>query len=183
MDLEFREPTEEEKDYVIEKSLQYDSANEAEVKGDTRLSQSDIYKMVFVAIIVWLAMILIMIFKGINSDLPIFITAIGTGLFAWWFGQVRKKESKSTYATYSKEKAHLFVADVVLTKSELIKTDTGTAYYIEVTDKNSIIGKTAELHVSKVQYDSFVEGREAYIAKWDFVNNHDGQDMCELIIR
>lgn len=124
-----------------------------------------------------------------KSEMYIFISCVVTGLIMWYleFGKKNNVQNQDTYSGNEVakriENAKLYVADVTMTRSEKIETSIGVAYYIEVVDINNIMGEPVQMHVEKLQYEAFEEGRDAYVVKWDFEDDTEGQDACELMVR
>ena len=79
--------------------------------------------------------------------------------------------------------ATLKVADVSFVRREKIMTDKEDAYYVEVMEADSVIGKTLEFHTFKEIYDAFEEGKKAYVVWWDFPTSSIGADACEIMLR
>lgn len=196
MDLEFREVTLEENNWIREKekSRLYsdDIVDDSEEVADT-ISQLGSAAVImgtagiFIALLFW--MILSRMTTNISADIVLLFAAVIIGPGLWYKSQLKKVQSSNIECKRIREisgrveKAKLYVADVTMTRSEKIETPTGFAYYIEVVEKNDVMGEAALIHVEKEQYDNFEEGKDAYIVKWSFVDGSEGQDTCELMIR
>lgn len=197
MDLVFRAVTNEEDAWIREKAQsQSDHEELANIeKTDVQFKKNTPQKAgVLVSCMFSGIVFVLMIFEqtSVNiqkSEMYIFISCVVTGLIMWYseFGKKNNVQNQDTYSGNEVakriENAKLYVADVTMTRSEKIETSIGVAYYIEVVDINNIMGEPVQMHVEKLQYEAFEEGRDAYVVKWDFEDDTEGQDVCELMVR
>lgn len=197
MDLVFRAVTNEEDAWIREKAKsQSDHEELANIeKTDVQFKKNTPQKAgVLVGCMLSGIVSVLMIFEqtSVNiqkSEMYIFISCVVTGLIMWYseFGKKNNVQNQDTYSGNEVakriENAKLYVADVTMTRSEKIETSIGVAYYIEVVDINNIMGEPVQMHVEKLQYEAFEEGRDAYVVKWDFEDDTEGQDVCELMVR
>ena len=197
MDLVFRAVTNEEDAWIREKAQsQSDHEELANIeKTDVQFKKNTPQKAgILVSCMFSGIVFVLMIFEqtSVNiqkSEMYIFISCVVTGLIMWYseFGKKNNVQNQDTYSGNEVakriENAKLYVADVTMTRSEKIETSIGVAYYIEVVDINNIMGEPVQMHVEKLQYEAFEEGRDAYVVKWDFEDDTEGQDVCELMVR
>lgn len=197
MDLVFRAVTNEEDAWIREKAQsQSDHEELANIeKTDVQFKKNTPQKAGGLVGCMSIGIVsVLMIFEqtSVNiqkSEMYIFIFCVVTGLIKWYseFGKKNNVQNQDTYSGNEVakriENAKLYVADVTMTRSEKIETSIGVAYYIEVVDINNIMGEPVQMHVEKLQYEAFEEGRDAYVVKWDFEDDTEGQDVCELMVR
>lgn len=199
MDLEFREPTAEEKSWVINKTKEASEKNcvvyhtHDGVISDKKPSKK---ANITICIVIMLIVIIDLVLRdlaGSNGQLFLIAQQIAMGFIIVIASKRVRKKSKETQKVYnglSAEEvdnrvmnAKLYLADVSMIKRELISTGKDDACYIEVVDKNSVLGHTVEMHVSREIYDGFEEGKDAYVVWWDFPNSSIGADVCEIMFK
>lgn len=195
MDLEFREATTKEYDFVVEMNRKQCEDGKVvthshdATKGQTRLllelwvgilfssgilsallkrKESAVYNLIakglFLLILVMLFVFVLTVFK------------------------TNKNPAKNEYHSITPEEienriknAKLYLANVTLVKRELIKTGEQEACYIELIDKNKIMGQSINMHVPRKIYDEFEEGKDAYVVWWDYANGYVGADSYEIM--
>lgn len=208
MDLEFREPTEEERGYIVNKTLQ----NAEDISGAAAIGtgyvpatrkSSSIGTVMVVVLFFLFGFLRLMTQMGkdigevINST--VFWTIIPFFIFVVSIIVINDKKKGSNVnvaeitgnadgaALVEARKriaaAKLKVADVICVKRDKIMTDKDEVFYVEVVDVNSVMGNAVEMHTTKEIYDGFEEGRDAYVVWWDYANSSIGADACEIMLK
>ncbi len=217
MDLDFREPTDKEREYITNKLLERvvdekilaESGNGSAIANMNRENNSDIAIGIFITGFLTIIMVISLLFLDASQaayvSYTVLMVVVVVIVIISVAAKIRKRRRKYIeneimekisgarrvgYMTLTSSEANnrinnatLKVADVSFLRREKIMTDKEDAYYVEVMEAGSVIGKTLEFHTFKEIYDAFEEGKKAYVVWWDFQASSIGADACEIMLK